>query len=91
MGAFICKENEIGTQIDIKEPKEYIFGIVLLNDWDIQAWEYVPLEPFLANNFGTIISPWVGLSCALEPFLDVGLAPGNREIFLPYLRDRQCL
>ncbi|KAJ8347445.1 hypothetical protein AAFF_G00200670, partial [Aldrovandia affinis] len=27
---------------------------------DIQAWEYVPLGPFLAKNFGTTISPWSG-------------------------------
>jgi fumarylacetoacetase len=93
MGAFICKENEMGTPIDIKEAKEYIFGVVLLNDWsarDIQAWEYVPLGPFLAKNFGTTVSPWVVLSCALEPFLDVGLAPGNREELLPYLREEKA-
>lgn len=93
MGAFICKENEMGTSIDIKEAKEYIFGVVLLNDWsarDIQAWEYVPLGPFLAKNFGTTVSPWVVLSVALEPFLDVGLAPGNREGLLPYLREEKA-
>jgi hypothetical protein len=33
-----------------------------LNDWsarDIQAWEYVPLGPFLGKSFATSISPWV--------------------------------
>ena len=34
----------------------------LLNDWsarDIQAWEYVPLGPFLGKSFATSVSPWV--------------------------------
>ncbi len=35
---------------------------------DIQKWEYVPLGPFLAKNFGTTISPWVVTMEALEPF-----------------------
>jgi fumarylacetoacetase len=42
-----------------------------LNDWsarDIQAWEYVPLGPFLAKNFATTISPWVITPEALAPF-----------------------
>lgn len=93
MEAFICAENPMGTSIPIKEAKNYIFGLVLLNDWsarDIQAWEYVPLGPFLSKSFGTTISPWVVLPCALEPFLDVGLAPGDREELLPYLRERNA-
>lgn len=35
---------------------------------DIQKWEYVPLGPFLAKNFGTTISPWIVTMEALEPF-----------------------
>ena len=35
---------------------------------DIQKWEYVPLGPFLAKNFGTTVSPWVVPMAALEPF-----------------------
>ena len=41
---------------------DHIFGVVLLNDWsarDIQAWEYVPLGPFLGKSFATSISGWV--------------------------------
>lgn len=80
----------MGSSIPITDAKEYIFGLVLMNDWsarDIQAWEYVPLGPFLSKNFGTTISPWVVLVDALEPFLTEGLAPGNRENLLPYLRE----
>lgn len=36
---------------------------------DIQKWEYVPLGPFLAKNFGTSISPWVVTMEALAPFI----------------------
>ena len=38
---------------------EHVFGVVGLNDWsarDIQAWEYVPLGPFLGKSFATSIS-----------------------------------
>ncbi len=39
---------------------------------DIQAWEYVPLGPFLGKNFATTISPWVITLDALTPFLTKG-------------------
>ena len=41
---------------------DHVFGVVGLNDWsarDIQAWEYVPLGPFLGKSFATSISHWV--------------------------------
>ena len=40
-----------------------------MNDWsarDIQAYEYVPLGPFLGKNFGTTVSPWIVTLDALE-------------------------
>lgn len=42
---------------------------MLLLARDIQAWEYVPLGPFLGKNFGTTISPWVIPMEALLPFV----------------------
>jgi fumarylacetoacetase len=51
-----------GERIAIDDAAERIFGFVLLNDWsarDIQAWEYVPLGPFLGKSFATSISPWI--------------------------------
>ncbi len=66
---------------------EHLFGLVLLNDWsarDIQAWEYVPLGPFLAKNFCTTISPWVVPLEALEPFRTAG--PTQDPTPLPYLQ-----
>ena len=89
LGAFVCKANGLGTPIGVKEAGEYLFGVVLLNDWsarDIQAWEYVPLGPFNGKNFGTSISPWVVLMDALEPFRAKGI---DRQVeLLPYLQDR---
>jgi len=45
-----------------------VIAFVLPLARDIQKWEYVPLGPFLAKNFGTTISPWVVTMDALEPF-----------------------
>ena len=42
--------------------EDHVFGVTPLNDWsarDIQAWEYVPLGPFLGKSFATSISAWV--------------------------------
>ncbi|TNJ42977.1 fumarylacetoacetase [Tamlana fucoidanivorans] len=70
--AFITTDaNDLGEPIPIHEAEEYIFGLVLLNDWsarDIQKWEYAPLGPFLAKNFASSISPWIVTLDALEPF-----------------------
>ncbi|PAV56966.1 hypothetical protein WR25_04083 [Diploscapter pachys] len=65
-------ENKLGERIPIEKVEDHIFGMVLMNDWsarDIQAWEYVPLGPFLAKNFGTTISPWIVSMEALKPFI----------------------
>ena len=70
--AFITTDaNDLGEPIPIDEAEEYIFGLVLFNDWsarDIQKWEYVPLGPFLAKNFASSISPWIVTLDALEPY-----------------------
>lgn len=70
--AFITTDaNLMGEPIPVSEAEDYIFGMVLFNDWsarDIQKWEYVPLGPFLAKNFASSISPWIVTLDALEPF-----------------------
>ena len=85
--AFItCQENGLGNSISTAEAEDHIFGFVLFNDWsarDIQKWEYVPLGPFLAKNFGSSISPWVVTMDALEPFRAQG--PEQDPKVLPYL------
>ncbi|WP_339889077.1 fumarylacetoacetase [uncultured Flavobacterium sp.] len=70
--AFITTDaNVLGEPVPIDEAEDYIFGMVLFNDWsarDIQKWEYVPLGPFLAKNFASTISPWIVTMDALEHF-----------------------
>lgn len=86
MGFFTCKENQLGERIAIDSAEDYIFGMVLVNDWsarDIQRWEYVPLGPFLAKSFATSISPWVVTLDALEPFRVAQREPDVEP--LPYL------
>ncbi len=76
----------LGDSISTAEAEQYIFGMVLFNDWsarDIQAWEYVPLGPFLAKNFASSVSPWVVTLDALEPFKVSG--PMQDPKVLPYL------
>ena len=74
--AFITTDaNVMGEQIPVEEAEEHIFGLVLFNDWsarDIQKWEYVPLGPFLAENFASSMSPWIVTLDALEPFRTKG-------------------
>uniref|UniRef100_A0A3Q4G0N6 Fumarylacetoacetase n=1 Tax=Neolamprologus brichardi TaxID=32507 RepID=A0A3Q4G0N6_NEOBR len=73
MAFFVGGGNPLGEPIPIQKAHEHIFGMVLMNDWsarDIQAWEYVPLGPFLGKNFGTTISPWVVPMEALLPFAE---------------------
>lgn len=86
--AFItCKENKLGTSVSTTDADDYIFGLVLFNDWsarDIQQWEYVPLGPFLGKNFGSSISPWIVTLDALEPFRVQG--PEQNPEVLPYLK-----
>ena len=71
MACLVGPGNSLGEPIPVSNALEHIFGLVLMNDWsarDIQAWEYQPLGPFLAKNFGTSISPWIVSIDALEPF-----------------------
>jgi len=86
--AFITTDgNRLGKPISIDETDEYIFGMVLLNDWsarDIQKWEYAPLGPFLAKSFATTISPWIVTMDALAPFKVDG--PKQNPEVLPYLK-----
>jgi aryl-alcohol dehydrogenase-like predicted oxidoreductase len=61
----------MGDSVSTDQANDYIFGMVLFNDWsarDIQTWEYVPLGPFLSKNFASTISPWIITLEALEPF-----------------------
>ena len=86
--AFITTDaNIMGESIPINEAEDYIFGMVLMNDWstrDIQKWESAPLGPFLSKNFATSISPWIITMDALEPFRTKG--PQQDPAPFPYLQ-----
>jgi fumarylacetoacetase len=87
MAFVVGKETALGTSISTEKAEEHIFGLLLFNDWsarDIQKWEYVPLGPFLAKNFGSTISPWIVTLEALEPFKTEG--PKQEPAVLPYLQ-----
>jgi len=87
MAFFVGPPNDLGQRIKIENAEDHIFGVVLMNDWsarDIQKWEYVPLGPFGAKNFGTTISPWIVTLEALEPFRVNG--PAQDPLPLNYLR-----
>ncbi|MCK8785284.1 fumarylacetoacetase [Roseomonas sp. NAR14] len=91
VGVWIGPGNELGEPIPVGEADSHVAGFCLLNDWsarDIQAWEYQPLGPFLAKNFGSTISPWVITPEALAPFRIAQPArPEGDPAPLPYLLD----
>ncbi len=83
----IGRSTHMGDSVSTAEADDYIFGMVLFNDWsarDIQTWEYVPLGPFLAKNFASTISPWIVTLEALEPFRVKGYT--QDPPLLPYLQ-----
>lgn len=86
IGAIIGKNSVIGESISTDEAENYVFGLVLFNDWsarDIQRWEYQPLGPFLGKNFASSISPWVVTMEALGHFRTE--TPKQDPHPLPYL------
>jgi fumarylacetoacetase len=86
--AFVTFDGKpMGERITTSEAEDYIFGLVLFNDWsarDIQKWEYVPLGPFLGKNFGSSISPWIVTLEALDHLRVAG--PQQDPAVLDYLK-----
>jgi len=86
LGYVVGGATELGARVGVGEAADHLFGVVLLNDWsarDIQAWEYVPLGPFLGKSFATTVSAWVTPLAALDA-AKVPL-PGQDPELLPYL------
>ena len=81
--------NNFGEPITVNEAEEYIFGLVLLNNWsarDIEAWEANSFSgPFLGKNFATSISPWIVTLDALQPYKCKN--PVQETELLPYLKE----
>ena len=91
LGMWIGPGNKLGEPIPISQAADHLVGLCMLNDWsarDIQAWETLPLGPFLAKNFSTTISPWVVTMEALAPFRHAQRSrPAGDPRPLPYLWD----
>lgn len=82
----IGKDSSVGRPVPVADAEEYIFGLLLFNDWsarDIQRWEYQPLGPFTSKNFASGVSPWIVTWEALQPFRVP--APEQQPEPLPYL------
>ena len=86
--AFITgNANNLGDRVNIDDAENHIFGMVIFNDLsarDIQKWEYVPLGPFLAKNFASVISPWIVTLDALKTYRVAG--PEQNPPVFPYLQ-----
>jgi fumarylacetoacetase len=90
VGFVVGVGSELGSRVPTDAFPDYVFGIVLLNDWsarDIQAWEYQPLGPFLGKSFATSISPWVVPLDALAAARIA--APEQDPAPLPYLQEAE--
>jgi fumarylacetoacetase len=88
IGFVVGTGSKLGQPVGLGEFADHVFGVCLVNDWsarDLQAWEYVPLGPFLAKSFATSVSPWIVPLAALE---HARVAPPPRDTpLLPYLAD----
>jgi fumarylacetoacetase len=80
--------SRLGEPVPVADFADHVFGACLLNDWsarDIQAWEYVPLGPFLGKSFATSVSAWI---TPLDALVAARVAPPPRDPpLLPYLDD----
>jgi fumarylacetoacetase len=90
LGYVVGVPSTMGTPVPITEFDQHVFGVCLVNDWsarDIQAFEYVPLGPFLGKSFATSVSPWIVPLAALE---HARVSPPERTVPLaPYLDDEK--
>ena len=69
VGFVVGVGSSLGAGVTIQDFRSHVFGVCLLNDWsarDIQAWEYVPLGPFLGKSFATSIAAWITPLDALD-------------------------
>jgi len=88
IGFVVGTPSTMGEPVPVSAFDQHVFGICVVNDWsarDIQAWECVPLGPFLGKSFATSISPWIVPLSALR---EARVAPPERDPEpSAYLRD----
>ena len=88
VGFVVGVPSRMGAPVALGDFREHVFGLCLLNDWsarDVQAWEYVPLGPFLGKSFATSVSAWITPLDALDEALVA--PPARTHELLPYLDD----
>jgi fumarylacetoacetase len=88
LGFVVGVGTDRGSPVPLAAFREHVFGVCLLNDWsarDIQAWEYVPLGPFLGKSFATSVSAWVTPLAALAAAWTT--PPPRDPAPLPHLAD----
>lgn len=69
LGFVVGGSTDLGTRVSVDGAADHLFGVLPFNDWsarDIQAWEYVPLGPFLGKSFASSVGAWVTPLAALE-------------------------
>jgi len=85
VGFVVGAPTALGSRVATGSLAEHVFGVTLLN-WsarDVQAWEYVPLGPFLGKSFATSVSGWVTpLDALAAAWTDL---PGQDPAPLDYL------
>lgn len=88
VGFVVGMPSVSGRPVPLTAFADHVFGVCLVNDWsarDIQAWEYLPLGPFLGKSFATSVSPWV---IPLDALAAARVRPPPRDPDpLPYLDD----
>ena len=91
LGFVVGVPSSLGVPVPTSAFPDHVFGVVVLNDWsarDIQAFEYVPLGPFLGKSFATSISPWVVPLAALDAArIEPPPAMADDPPLADYLRD----
>jgi fumarylacetoacetase len=85
---FVCG-GPVAGRVPTSAAPDHVFGVVTANDWsarDIQAWEYVPLGPFLGKSFATSIGAWI---TPLEAFSAARVPTEAPGPLLDYLAEDQ--
>lgn len=89
IGFVVGKSTRLGDAIPVSDAEDYIFGMILFNDWsarDIQDQSGF-LFPHASKSFASSISLWVVTLDAMEHFrIDT---PDQNQQLMPYLQNKK--
>jgi len=89
IGFVVGKSTRLGDAIPVSDAEDYIFGMILFNDWsarDIQDQSGF-LFPQASKSFASSISLWVVTLDAMEHFrIDT---PDQNQQLMPYLQNKK--